>query len=356
MAQDESLKKIEQEIAAHEQELTKLRAEYMARTGHMPIRKLTDFEWKWSVFMGLGFAFITMIVYLLGIAKYGKGSGTGIPSFFFSTDISYFAILTIYGLLAIMMVQAKKFSGFQSFAFILGFCCIHWLIYDWGWQFYLFGIGSIGDPAAFWQSTFGRDFLVVNPPMWLFLTEAIIGGCMAFFTFTFPRARRHLIPSMLWLYAVYVNATILEFAGVPASTITIVAVCLLVATFGFLGFFVYQRLKSVLPAWLARPKESNTAPHTRRKWKLTGDPLGFPFAIAMIAMVAATNLVLVLNPAIGLFFGLIPWFIVPIYYILINSTGLARTQRMVKIVVGITLTALFVASIIAVSILPLGDL
>jgi hypothetical protein len=66
-----SVTELEQEIWTCEQRLQELRNDYMARTGHMPTRILNDSSWKWSIFMCLGFAFISMIVYLLGIQKVG---------------------------------------------------------------------------------------------------------------------------------------------------------------------------------------------------------------------------------------------------------------------------------------------
>jgi hypothetical protein len=320
----------------------------MKLTGHMPVR-LNDFEWKWTVFMGVGFAYISMIVYLLGIAHRGESSGFGIPSFFFGTDIAYFPILTMYAMLMLTMAQARKLSGLQSMSFILGFWCTHWLFYDWGWYAYLIGIHDIIPDATFWASAFGRNFLVIDPPMWLFLAEAITGVCIGIYAFTFPRRRRHLIPPILWLYGTYFNATILEMAGVSAETISIVATCFLVAVFGSMSFFIGERIHSRLPEWRSR------------HWKLprlkpTLDPLGFPIAIAMIGLVAMTNIFLVLSPAVGLFFGLIPWYIVPIYYILIRSTGIAKASRVVKIVVVGILSAIFIAFLVIISILPIADM
>nr|MDO8115616.1 hypothetical protein [Candidatus Sigynarchaeota archaeon] len=209
----DSVIKLENDIFDCEHRLEALRKEYMARTGHMPARGMADFSWKWSIFMMLGFAYISMVVYLLGIAKAGRTSGLGIPSLFFSLDVAYFALLTFSALLMVIVIQAKKLAGYQSMALILGFWCAHWLVYDWSWMAYVFGIGSIGDPMSFWSSVFGRDFLVVDPPMWLFLTEAVVGGFVALYTFTFPRRKRELIPPVVWLYAVYANATICVYAG-----------------------------------------------------------------------------------------------------------------------------------------------
>jgi hypothetical protein len=341
-------RQLEQDIRDHEARLEKLRNDYMKLTGHMPV-KLNDFEWKWSVFMGIGFAYISMIVYLLGIAHAGEGSEYGIPSFFFGTDIAYFPILTMYALLMLMMAQARKLSGLQSMSFILGFWCTHWLFYDWGWYAYLIGIHDVIPDAAFWASAFGRNFLVVDPPMWLFLAEAITGVCIGLYSFTMPRRRRHLIPPILWLYGTYFNATILELTGVSAESISIVAICFLVAVFGTIALFLGERIIERLPEWRSKRE-------TRLKLKLKLDPLGFPLGIVMVGLAAMTNIFLVLEPAVGLFFGLVPWYIVPIYYILIRSTGIAKASRVAKIVVVTILSTIFIIFLVLVSVLPIADM
>jgi hypothetical protein len=341
-------RQLEQDIRDQEAQLEKLRNDYMKLTGHMPV-KVNDFEWKWSVFMGIGFAWITMIVYLLGIRYVGTGTFS-IPSFFFNTEIAYFIILTIYGLLMVIMSQAHKFSGLQSMSYILGFWCAQWLFYDWEWYAYMIGIHAETPDAAFWQRAFSRNFLIISPPMWLFLVLAIIGACIGIgYTFTFPRRRRHLLPPMLWIISVYFLPTILhDIFGVSADAVQTVSICFLVAVFGLMAYFIGERIHERLPEWRSRREK-------RAKLKVTLDPLGFPFAILMLGLVATTHLFLVLSPAVGLFVGLTAWFIVPIYYLLVHSTGIAKARLAIRIAVPIILAVLAVGFIIAASILPIGE-
>ena len=79
------LEELEKEIKATEEHLDDLRQTYMQKTGHSPVRSLTDHSWRWTIFMALGFAFITSMVYLLGISM-GTPPYYGIPAFFFGTD------------------------------------------------------------------------------------------------------------------------------------------------------------------------------------------------------------------------------------------------------------------------------
>jgi hypothetical protein len=353
LSQGKSLTELEKEIWTCEQRLQALRNDYRARTGHMPTRSLNDSSWKWSIFMCLGFAFISMIVYLLGISKVGADAGMGIPEFFFNTEIAYFALLTFYVVLAVLMVQSQKLSGYQSMSLILGFWCAHWLIYDWGWYAYEFGVKEITDLSGFWQDLFSSPLLIPNPPYWLFLTIAILGGIMAFYTFTIPRCRKHLIPPIIWLYAGYINASICKTMGLSSPDILIVAIVLVALSFGLMGYFTFLRLKRGLPAWLANFGKAAEG-GKKRSW--TTNPLGFPLVLAIVGMLLLMHLFLATNPALGLFLGMLPWYFLPTYYILINSTGVAKVQGLKRLLITSILTALFVAFIVIMSLLPIGSL
>jgi hypothetical protein len=348
---DKSLEELEEEILECEKNLQELRDEYMVRKGHMPLRKLNESSWKWTIFMTLGFCFITMIVYLLGIRKAGSALGLGIPDFFFETEISYFAILTFYMLITLLMAQYKKLSGMQSMSLILGFWCAHWLIYDWGWWAYMYGIGNITDPAAFWLDTFGNDLLIPDPTMTLFLVIAILGAFMSIYTFSIPKKRRHLIPPILWLYTSYFNPSILSIFELNSMIIIAIAITLTIISFVVAGFYTFQRIRKGLPNWIKNFGKNIF--NIKRKWTI--DPLGFPIILIMLCMLLMTHLFLALNPAIGLYLGMIPWFFVPTYYILIHSTGLAKARRINKIIAMGLLTTLFVVFIIILSVLPIGE-
>jgi hypothetical protein len=248
----------------------------------------------------------------------------------------------------VLMVQSKKLSGYQSMSLILGFWCAHWLIYDWGWYAYSYAVGEIPDLSAFWQSTFSTPLFIPNPPYWLFLTIAILGGIMAFYTFTIPKRRRHLIPPMIWLYAAYINASICGMTGLNPTGILIVGLILVSVAFGLMGYFTIQRLLKGLPNWL---KDTTS----KRKW-LTSDPLGLPLIFAMVAMLIIMPLFLTINPTVGLFLGMIPWFFLPMYYILIHSTGVAKRRGTPKVLIVVSLTALFIAFVVVLSILPIDSL
>ena len=56
---DEETQKIESKIWELEEELDKLRLEYKKKTGNTPKRKFSNYDWKWSIFMLMGYQFIT---------------------------------------------------------------------------------------------------------------------------------------------------------------------------------------------------------------------------------------------------------------------------------------------------------
>jgi len=318
---------LEREICASEKRLDDLRNEYLSRTGHTPPRSLNDYSWKWTVFMALGFAFISSMVYLLGISKRGDAAlYPSIPAFFFQTDYAYFAILTLYVLVMVLVVQVHKVSGYQTLALLFGFWCAHWLIYDWAWHAICLGL----DPArldGFWQQKFYAPLLIPHPPMWLFLTEAVLGGIMALYTFTIPCNHTHLLPPALWLYTVYANAAIGEAMGLGFGAILASGVVLICVAFALGGVFTIQRIRLGKPAWAPSAAEFKASFHPAN-WGT--DPLSLPWILPIAAMLLLMHLFLVLKPVAGLFLGMIAWFFIPGFYILYRSSEVMRRSRRVQ--------------------------
>lgn len=339
------LEELEKEIWAAEAHLEDLRHAYMKKTGHTPIRSLTDHSWRWTIFMALGFAFISSMVYLLGISKQGSGLDTGIPAFFFETDFAYFAILTFFAILMILMVQTRKINGFQALALFLGYWCAHWLIYDWSWWAIVIGMG-LKDMSVFWTTAFGYDLLIVNPQMWFFLTEAIIGATLALYLFTVPKSHKELLPAIIWLFAAYMNAEILQLFGVAHEVIFVMGMAFLSLALGLAAFFTIKRLKiSGLPHWFSEIR------YRLRFSNWSYDPLGVPMIFVMIGMLCLMHLFLVLAPPVGLFFGIIPWLIVPLLFLLLNSANFEKIPKWAKGMVFGLMMALIIVLMILMNIL-----
>lgn len=319
---------LEEQIKAIERSLETLREEYLERTGQLPPRDIRDFSWKWTIFMVLGFAFISCIVYLLGIAKVGKGLDTGIPAYFFHTDISYFGILTFYIIIMVLVTQSNKINGYQTILLISGFWCAHWLIYDWTWYAIKIGMG-LQNLDGFWEQGFGSPILIPHPPMWMFLMCAILGGFMAFYTFSIPKDYKELSPPLIWLYASYFNASILEFSGIEEGTILIVGMVLTILAFSLATIFTILHLKKGLPNWLTN-REIIKNSMKKKNWRL--DPLSPPWIIIIIVMLSLMHLFLVLIPGVGLFFGFIPWFLVPFYYIMFKASSGIKHSKIIQII------------------------
>ena len=328
-----SINELEIQIKTLENDLRELRNEYQKKTGQLPARDLRDFNWSWTIFITLGFAFISSIVYLLGIAKVGASENTGIPSFFFHTDIAYFSILTLYAIIMVLVVQSNKISGYQTIALISGFWCAHWLIYDWSWWALRIGMGTIS-LDNFWTSGFGSPIVIPHPPMWMFLLWAILGGIMAFYTFTIPKNYKALLPPTIWLYTAYPNASICEMIGISDNIILIIGIILIILSFSIAAFFTYNRLRGRTLDW---HKKREDIKKSFKKQNLNFDPLALPWIFIIIGMLIFMYLFLVLIPVIGLFLGFIPWMLIPLFYVFFKGLGVIKYRRTVKITIAITL-------------------
>ncbi|MFX0144262.1 MAG: hypothetical protein ACFE9C_09305 [Candidatus Hodarchaeota archaeon] len=344
-----SINELETQIKILENNLKDLRNEYMKKTGQLPARRLRDFNWRWTIFITLGFAFISSIVYLLGIAKVGISENTGIPSFFFHTDIAYFSILTLYVIVMVLVVQSNKVSGYQAIALISGFWCAHWLIYDWSWWALRVGMGTIS-LDSFWTSGFGSPIVIPHPPMWMFLLWAILGGIMAFYTFTVPKNYKELIPPTIWLYTGYPNASICEIIGISDNIILIIGIILIAISFSIAIFFTYRRLGGKK---LDLRKKGEEIKKSFKRENLNLDPLALPWIFIIIGMLIFMYLFLVLIPVIGLFLGFIPWMLIPLFYVLFKSSGVLKYRNIVKIIFAISLIGSLIIIMYGIHMWPL---
>ncbi len=336
---------LEQEIRQCEEHLEKLRKSYRAETGHLPSSSLIDKSWRWTVFLSLGFAFISAMVYLLGISHRNESDSMGIPRVFYGTDYAYFAILTFYILFIAVAGFAHRISGHQIWGLLLGFWCAHWLIYDWAWWAIDIGFGN-HDPTTFWTNTFGNPLFIPNPPYWLFLTLAIVGGIMALYTLTVPRNFKQLLPPMLWLYAVYANASVIQVMGAETITIFAVGLSIIVAAFAFAIWSTIKRLLERKLKWQEWGQKIKASLHPKG-W--SSDPLSLPWVFIMVGMLALMHLFLALTPVVGLFLGMIPWYFVPAFYLMYRSLPSGRWHIAVRILVAVLLAGFLVGSFYAMN-------
>ncbi len=337
---------IEQEIQQCEARLEQLRKSYRGETGHLPSSSSKDLSWRWTVFLALGFAFISSMVYLLGISHRDESEAMGIPRVFIGTDYAYFAILTFYILFIAVAGFAHRISGHQIWGLLLGFWCAHWLLYDWAWYAIEIGFG-IHELPAFWTETFGNPLLIPNPPYWLFLTEAIVGGIIALYTFAVPRNFKQLLPPMLWLYTVYGNASIFLAMGADTNTILGVALCIIAIAFTIAIWFLVKQLRERKLRWREWRQKIKASLH-RKGW--SSDPLSLPWVLIMLGMLVSVHLFLVLDPVVGLFLGMIPWYFVPAFYLMYRSLPSARWHTSTRVVVAILLAGFIAGSFVAMNL------
>jgi hypothetical protein len=335
---DLTKQEIENQIKELEANLKDLRATYMKMTGQFPARDIRDFSWKWTIFITLGFAFISSIVYLLGIKKSGSFETTGIPAFFFNTEISYFSILTLYVIVAILIVQSNKISGYQSIGLIIGFWCAHWLIYDWIWWAIDIGMGETSI-VGFWEKIFGSPILIPHIPMWMFLLISILGGIMAFYTLSIPNTYSELLPPTLWLYTVYPNASICMFIGLNEYIILVIGIILIIISFAGASFFIINRLKQGFPNWLKNKKGLRESVK-KKNWKL--DPLSIPWIFTIIFPLLSMPFFLLVMPVVGLFFGFISWLLIPLTYLLYKGSSILRFKKVFQVGLALFLVTFLV--------------
>ncbi|MFX1378616.1 MAG: uL29 family ribosomal protein [Promethearchaeota archaeon] len=340
---------LEKQIKILERNLLELRKEYMKKTGQLPARNLGDFNWRWTIFMTLGFAFISSIVYLLGIAKIGISEETGIPSFFFHTDIAYFSILTLYVIVIVLVVQSNKINGYQTIALISGFWCAHWLIYDWSWWALRIGMGTV-NLDSFWTSGFGSPIVIPHPPMWMFLLWAILGGIMAFYTFTIPKSYKELLPPTIWLYTGYPNASICAMIGITDNIILIIGIILIIISFSIAAFFTIRRLKGRSSNWDSKKKLLRKISKIK---DLNLGPLTFPWIFIIIGMLIFMYPFLVLIPVIGLFLGFTSWMLIPLFYVLFKGSSALKYRRAIQIIICLTLVCSLIVIMVGINMWPL---
>lgn len=346
---ESSIDELEIQIKTLENNLQDLRIEYMRKKGQLPARNLRDFNWRWTIFITLGFAFISSIVYLLGIAKVGISEETGIPSFFFHTDIAYFSILSLYVIIMVLVVQSNKINGYQTIVLISGFWCAHWLIYDWSWWALRIGMGTV-NLDGFWTKGFGSPIVVPHPSMWMFLLWAILGGVMAFYTFSIPKSYKELLPPTIWLYTGYPNASICEMIGISENNILIIGIILITISFSIAAIFTYDRLRSKPLNWHICREEIKKS---FKKRNLRLDPLTLPWIFIIIGMLILMYLFLVLIPVIGLFLGFIPWMLIPLFYILFKGSSALKYRKAAQISIALTLIGSLVVVMYGIYMWPL---
>ena len=335
------------EIRSIEDKLASLRKVYLARTGELPPRRQRDSDWRWTVFLSLGIAYITFIVYYFGVRQSGIGEGFAIPEFFYDIEVQYFAIFTFFSLVLILNVQQDRIRGYQVFVLFLGFWCAQWFIYDWSWWAMEIGFGHV-DLATFWTRSFGAPFLIYHPPMWLFLVESLLGLTVSLYTFTIPHNYKTLAPPLLWLYTIFVNAFICDWIGLGTPITLIIGICLIIIVFGLMGFNIFSKFRGRNKNIGDKDKTMMKSLFSVKKWTL--DPLGIPMLPINIVLIALSYLFNVLVPEVGLLMGLLSWFCFPGFVFFLNGTRFARLSRVKKILSVIFMIFVIVGLIVFVSV------
>jgi hypothetical protein len=115
-------------------------------------------------------------------------------------DIMYLNVIPIWVIFGITCLLQKP-SKMALSRWIVFWYLSYWLFYDFTW----WGITSIAAPDTIgWNATFYFDIIVRDPPMWFFLSVAIVGFLLAITLLQIKRIKSiHLLPYILYLIYVY---------------------------------------------------------------------------------------------------------------------------------------------------------
>ena len=319
-----SLEELSKEIRDTELKLKKLREEYLSRAGVLPPRTFQDKDWRWTIYMTLGIAYITFITYFMGIKQSGRGEGFWIPDFLYNAEVQFYGVLTFFVIFAIVIVQKQRLRGYQVLALLIGFWCTHWLLYDWIWWAMEFGFGH-ESLITFWTTKFYSPLLIEKPPMWLFLVLALFGCGMSAYTFFVPDDYKKLIPSIIWLYAVYMNGLVGAILGLNTPVTLAIGLTLIAIAFGLSIYNTVKKVKKVK----TRKAEAPNLPADKRNHQ----PLKKYYVFIFISLVVASYIFSILIPLIGFIIGMITWYVIPLTKFIINATPFQKLSKKKKIVV-----------------------
>ena len=327
---------ITEKITIFEQYLTELRQEYLSRTGELPASHSKKRNWKWTIFMTIGFAYISCVVYYFGVRKTGQGEDFGIPEFLYAADVQYFAVLTFFIIFAIVNIQSEYLRGYQILVVLFGFWCMHWLIYDWAWWALDAGFNRLTFPD-FWTDTFYSPLLIIDPPMWLFLLESILGAIVSIYTFSIPNNYVKLIPSFLWLYTVYANATVCQIFGLDTPATLVIGIILIIGIFTLIGIYTYRKIKQYQQETSQTIWKKLVNSFQRKNWDK--EPLAMPFVLLIPIAIGLYYIIMTLNPVLGYLFSMMVWFFFPAIYFFVNTTRYKKFSTKIQIlnIIGVVL-------------------
>jgi len=323
----------------------------------------------------VGFAFISCFVYMIGVNKDGRGileiltwtQEEGFvmkpfPDFIFSMDVQYYLVMTFYVLIAILIPQSKTLKGYQLMQLFLGFWCLHWLVYDWWWWAFTAGLGQL-DLPAWWHEPFYSPLLIPHPPHWLFLTEALLGSLIGLYTLFVPKNNKHLAPAWIYLYTVYMNASVFMLFKAETPVILAVGIILLVISYSLAIYFMIQErsfqklgkiIKKHLPIKKAKVSDDQEQEQDREEepeqkaevhWSdklLSFDPFKKHWSYVMLICLLTHHFLTIFVVEVGLLVSLIPWFILPLLYFFKEAIDHNDWDPRVKKVMKASLIALFI--------------
>lgn len=344
----ESAQDLTTQIQETERILKDYYEKYETITGESYVQPVAKSQWNWTRLLTIGFAFISCMVYLLGIAKVGKDS-SGLPELFFGVDVQYYLFLTFYFLLAVIIPQIHQLKGYQIMQLFLGFWCFHWLVYDWWWWAYELGLGVVYNTPEFWNDLFYSPLLIPNPPMWLFLVEAFLGTGIGFYTIFVPKSNRDIAPSFIYLYTVYMNASVGLVFGLTTPVILGIGITLILIAYG-LAILSMKRnhvFEAIKQRYISKNRETKSS-SSSQPWIdriLSFDAFKAPWSYVTIFCLITFHVITLILPGLGVLFALIPWYLIPILFLfrqsIYHNSWSAKKKRILFILIVVLIMLAF---------------
>ncbi len=182
--------------------------------------------------------------------------------------------------------------------------------------------------------------------MWLFLTEAILGALMGLYTFFIPHRTRDLIPTIGWLYTVYVNASICSYLNLQTPVILAIGIIIIGCCF---GLAIWNTKRS---GFIKQIKANSNSQNHEDSSSLTAQFHNFihleifkpPWIYLVIACIISTYFITIYFPATGTLIALIPWYFIPLFYFFHQCVvNFQKTKTEKRILLGVAFTFIIFA-------------
>jgi uncharacterized membrane protein len=159
------------------------------------------------------------------------------------------------------------------------------------------------------------------------------------YTFTVPDNYKKLIPTVIWLYAVYMNGLVCEMLGL--STPIALTIGLVIVAISF-TLMIYLSVRKIQKKRQEKKKTHESTVTKRGLWFKKNW-----FVYTLLFLILSTYVFSVVIPLVGLILGMITWYVIPLLFFIVNATPFQKLSQKKKLlviiisIVGIGLISVF---------------